>query len=121
MLAGDQPTAEDVVQEAFLGLYRGWYRVRDQATESRSALRGRAARRNALLLRVVRHELPVCSAEAAAIDGEDRHALMAAIARLTRPQREVLALKYYLGLGEQKIAALLRSAGAPCHQPRRAR
>ena len=29
MLVGDQTTAEDVVQEAFLGLYRGWDRLRD--------------------------------------------------------------------------------------------
>jgi len=28
MLAGDQQTAEDVVQEAFLGLYRNWGQVR---------------------------------------------------------------------------------------------
>jgi DNA-directed RNA polymerase specialized sigma24 family protein len=29
MLVGDQSTAEDVVQDAFLGLYRGWHRIRD--------------------------------------------------------------------------------------------
>jgi hypothetical protein len=29
MLVGDQSTAEDVVQDAFLGLYRAWARVRD--------------------------------------------------------------------------------------------
>jgi len=29
MLVGDQSTAEDVVQDAFLGLYRAWDRVRD--------------------------------------------------------------------------------------------
>jgi hypothetical protein len=29
MLAGDQATAEDVVQDAFLGLYWAWDRVRD--------------------------------------------------------------------------------------------
>ena len=29
MLVGDQATAEDVVQEAVLGRYRGWDRVRD--------------------------------------------------------------------------------------------
>jgi len=29
MLVGDQATAEDLVQEAFLGLYRAWDRVRD--------------------------------------------------------------------------------------------
>jgi RNA polymerase sigma-70 factor (sigma-E family) len=118
MLVGDQPTAEDVVQEAFLSLYRGWHRVRDQATVlaylrtsvvngARSALRGRG-RRNALLLRVAQHDPPVWSAEAAVIDGEDRRALMTAVAGLPQRQREVLALKYYLGLGEHEIAALLR-------------
>jgi len=29
VLVGDQATAEDVVQEAFLGLYRAWDQVRD--------------------------------------------------------------------------------------------
>jgi RNA polymerase sigma-70 factor (sigma-E family) len=117
MLVGDQPTAEDIVQEAFLNLYRGWHRVRGNTVlgylrtavvnGSRSALRSRG-RRHALLLRAARQDPPVWSAEAAAIDSEDRRALMAAIARLTERQREVLALKYYLGLGEQEIAALLR-------------
>src|SRR5580698_10048806 len=32
MLVGDQTTAEDVVQEAFIGLYRGWHRIKDPAT-----------------------------------------------------------------------------------------
>lgn len=118
MLVGDQPTAEDVVQEAFLSLYRGWHRVRDQAAVlpylrtsvvngARSALRGRG-RRNALLLRAAQHDPPVWSAEAAAIDGEDRRALMTAVAGLPQRQREVLALKYYVGLAEHEIAALLR-------------
>jgi RNA polymerase sigma-70 factor (sigma-E family) len=118
MFVGDQPTAEDVVQEAFLGLYRGWHRVRDQGmvvaylrtaviNGARSALRSRG-RRNALLIKAAKHDPPVWSAEAAAIDGEDRRALMAAVAGLTQRQREVLTLKYYLDLGENEIAALLR-------------
>lgn len=117
MLVGDQPTAEDVVQEAFVNLYRGWRRVRENAVlgylrttvvnGARSALRSRG-RRNALLIKAARHDPPVWSAEAAAIDGEDRRALMAAVATLTQRQREVLAFKYYLGLGENEIAALLR-------------
>jgi RNA polymerase sigma factor (sigma-70 family) len=74
---------------------------------ARSALRGRG-RRSALLLRVAQHDPPVWSAEAAVIDGEDRRALMTAVAGLPQRQREVLALKYYLGLGEHEIAALLR-------------
>ena len=115
MLVGDQATAEDVVQEAFLGLYRAWDRVRDPdavlgylrtavVNGARSVHRGRGRAR---LLRVP-HDPPVWSAEAAAMDGEDRRAVLAAIARLPRRQREVLALKYYLDLSERDVAAILR-------------
>jgi RNA polymerase sigma-70 factor (sigma-E family) len=115
MLVGDQATAEDVVQEAFFGLYRAWDRVRDPdvvlgylrtavVNGARSVHRSRGRAR---LLRVP-HDPPVWSAEAAAMDGEDRRALLAAIARLPRRQREVLALKYYLDLSERDVAAILR-------------
>jgi RNA polymerase sigma-70 factor (sigma-E family) len=115
MLVGDQATAEDVVQEAFLGLYRAWDRVRDPdavlgylrtavVNGARSVHRSRARAR---LLRVP-DDPPVWSAEAAAIDGEDRRAVLAAIAKLPQRQREVLALKYYLDLGEHEVAAVLR-------------
>lgn len=114
MLVGDQTTAEDVVQEAFLGLYRGWDRLRDPdavlgylrtavVNGARSVHRSRGRAR---LLRVL-HDPPVWSAEAAAMDGEDRRAVLAAIARLPQRQREVLALKYYLDLSEQEVAAIL--------------
>jgi RNA polymerase sigma-70 factor (sigma-E family) len=115
MLVGDQATAEDVVQEAFLGLYRAWDRVRDPdavlgylrtavVNGARSVHRSRGRAR---LLRVP-HDPPVWSAEAAAMDGEDRRAVLAAIATLPRRQREVLALKYYLDLSERDVAAILR-------------
>ena len=115
LMVGDQPTAEDVVQDAFLGLFRGWRRVRDPAKAlgylrvsvvngCRSVLRSRDRAR---LLRV-QHDPPVWSAEAAAIDSQDRRDVLAAVARLPRRQREVLALRYYLELGEQEIAAALR-------------
>jgi RNA polymerase sigma-70 factor (sigma-E family) len=115
MLVGDQTTAEDVVQEAFLGLYRAWDRVRDpdavlgylrtavvNGARSVHRSRGRAQR-----LRVP-HDPPVWSAEAAAMDGEDRRAVLAAVAKLPQRQREVLALKYYLDLSEDDVAAMLR-------------
>lgn len=117
MLTGDQSTAEDVVQEAFLGLYRGWDRIADPGNPlpylrtavlnaARSALRSR--RRNwARVLRSATHDPPVWSAEAAAMEHADRRAVLAAVARLPRRQREVLALRYYLDLNEQEIAALL--------------
>ena len=123
LLVGDQPTAEDVVQEAFIGLYRGWHRVQDPGNVlaylrssvlngCRSALRSRG-RRLALQQRAAWHDPPVWSAEAAVIDGEDRRAVLAAVACLPRRQREVLALKFYLGLDEQEVATVLRiSRGA---------
>ena len=115
VLVGDQATAEDVVQEAFLGLYRAWDRVRDPdavlgylrtavVNGARSVHRSRGRAR---LLRVP-YDPPVWSAEAAAMDGEDRRAVLAAIARLPQRQREVLALKYYLDLSEHEVAAILR-------------
>ena len=115
MLTGDRVTAEDVVQEAFIGLYRRWDQIRDQASVlaylrtavvngARSAHR---SRRRANLLRLPA-EPPAWSAEAAALDSEDRRAVHAAVSRLPRRQREVLALKYYLDLAEHEIAAILR-------------
>jgi len=114
LLVGDQTTAEDVVQEAFLGLYQGWHRVRDpgkvlgylRTTVLNGCRSVQRSRRRARLLRVT-YEPPVWSAEAAAIDSEERRAVLAAVARLSLRQREVLALKYYLDLGEQEIARLL--------------
>ncbi|HEX6521829.1 MAG TPA: SigE family RNA polymerase sigma factor [Streptosporangiaceae bacterium] len=115
MLTGDQVTAEDVVQEAFIGLYRRWHQIRDHASVlpylrtavvngARSAHR---SRKRAGLLRLPA-EPPAWSAEAAALDGEDRRALHAAVSRLPRRQREVLALKYYLDLAEHEVAAILQ-------------
>jgi RNA polymerase sigma-70 factor (sigma-E family) len=114
MLLGDQPSAEDVVQDAFIGLYKAVPRLRDQGKAlpylytavmngARSALR---ARKRAALRRVT-HEPPMWSAESAAIEGEDRRTVLTAVARLPRRSREVLALRYYLDLPDQEIAAIL--------------
>jgi RNA polymerase sigma factor (sigma-70 family) len=115
LLVGDRATAEDVVQDAFLGLHRAWHRLHDPGNGAgylpvavvngcRSALR----RRNRARLLRVQHDPPVWSAEAAAMDSEDRRAVLAAVARLPRRQRGVLALRYYLGLGDREIADSLR-------------
>lgn len=53
------------------------------------------------------YDPPVWSAEAAAIDAEDRREVLAQVARLPRRQREVLVLRYYLGLADQEIADTL--------------
>ncbi len=114
LLLGDQPSAEDVVQEVFLRLSWSLPRIRDPGKAvpylrtsvingCRSVLR---ARRRAAL-RGVEHQPPVWSAESAALDREDRRAVLAAVARLPRRAREVLALRYYLDLPDQEIAAIL--------------
>jgi RNA polymerase sigma-70 factor (sigma-E family) len=114
LLLGDQTSAEDVVQDAFFGLYRSLSGLRDQAKAlsylrtsvvngSRSVLR---ARKRAALRRV-QHEPPVWSAESAAMVGEDHKALLAAVATLPPRAREVLALRYYLDLADPEIAAAL--------------
>ena len=114
LLVGDQPSAEDVVQDAFIGLYRALPRIRDQAKAlpylrtsvingARSVLRGRKR----AALRRIPHEPPVWSAESAAMAGEDRRAVLTAVARLPRRAREVLALRYYLDLPDHEIAAAL--------------
>ena len=114
LLLGDQPSAEDVVQDAFFGLYRSLPKLRDRSKAlpylrasvingSRSVLRTRKR----AVLRGVQHEPPVWSAESAVMVGEDRKALLAAVARLPRRAREVLALRYYLDLPDHEIAAAL--------------
>jgi RNA polymerase sigma factor (sigma-70 family) len=55
----------------------------------------------------VPYEPPAWSAEAAALAGEDRQEVLAAVARLPRRQREVLVLRYYGGLADLEIAAAL--------------
>jgi RNA polymerase sigma-70 factor (sigma-E family) len=115
LLLRDQQSAEDAVQDAFLGLYQALPRLSDHdqilpylrtavINRSRSVLRARQR----ALLRKVQHEPPVSSAESAAMAGEDRRAVMAAVARLPRRAREVLVLRYYLDLTDQEIAATLR-------------
>jgi RNA polymerase sigma-70 factor (sigma-E family) len=115
LLVGDLATAEDIVQEAFCGLYGGWWRLRDTAKAGayvraavlngccRSVLRDRSRARRLL----PPHDPPVWSPEAAAIAGEERREALEAVASLPRRAREVLVLRYYLGLADQEIAAAL--------------
>jgi RNA polymerase sigma factor (sigma-70 family) len=121
MLVGDQATAEDVVQDSFLGLYRGWSRLRDPEralgylrTSVINGCRSVRRSRRAGWLRGEppgereRLQPPVWSAEAAALAGESQREVLAVVARLPRRQREVLALRYYAGLSDSEIASVLR-------------
>ena len=110
VLLGDRPAAEDVVQEAFLGLHKRWNHLRDTARAPgylrasvlngcRMVLRSRTRRAGRIA-----GELPWESAEATALVGEVHRHLLLAIRALPPRQREALVLRYYLDLSEEETA-----------------
>jgi RNA polymerase sigma-70 factor (sigma-E family) len=109
IILGDRQAAEDVVQEAFCGLFRAWNRLPDHSRVQGylrvSVVNGcRSAMRRA---RHVPRALAVPdapSAEADALVGEEQRAAVAALRRLPPRQREALVLRYYADLPEQETA-----------------
>jgi RNA polymerase sigma-70 factor (sigma-E family) len=111
MLVGDKPTAEDVVQDAFIGLYRAWSRLstHDQVVAYLRASVVNGCRsvhraRQRALARPIQHVAPVWSAESAAMAQEDSRLILQAVSLLPARAREVLALRYYLDMSDAEIA-----------------
>jgi RNA polymerase sigma-70 factor (sigma-E family) len=113
VMLDDLPSAEDVVQEAFCGLYRRWDRLKDADSAMfyvrasvlngcRSVLRRRAVRR-----RFSADQPPAVSAEAVVLSGEEREEVIRAVARLPHRQREALVLRFYLDLPDEQIARVM--------------
>jgi RNA polymerase sigma-70 factor (sigma-E family) len=111
LMTGDQPTAEDVVQDAFLGLYRRWQALHD-ADKAIGYLRSSVLNgcRSVHRVRFRRQGItldppdPVGSAEAEALLGEAHREVLAALRRLPPRQREAVVLRYYLDMTEQQAA-----------------
>jgi RNA polymerase sigma-70 factor (sigma-E family) len=110
VMLGDRAAAEDVVQEAFLGLYRHWAGLNDPGNALayvRSAVLNRC--RNVLRERGrPRHHEPAApageSAEAAVLVGEEHQQVLAAVRALPDRQREALVLRFYLDMSEEQAA-----------------
>ncbi|MGH3290628.1 MAG: SigE family RNA polymerase sigma factor [Trebonia sp.] len=111
LMTGDQPTAEDVVQDAFLGLYRRWSTLHDAdkaigylrssvLNGCRSVHRVRYRRQGITLDPPV----PVDSPEAEALLGEAHREVLVALRRLPSRQREAVVLRYYLDMTEDQVA-----------------
>jgi RNA polymerase sigma-70 factor (sigma-E family) len=116
VMTGDLATAEDVVQDAFERLHRGWRGLRQPSSGlayvRSSVLNGcRSVHRRATVARKhARHlaEPPGAPGPDAASAAEDRGEMAAALRLLPRRQREVLVLRYYLDLDVAEIAGTLR-------------
>ena len=118
LLVGDQQTAEDLVQEAFAGLYQRWRLLRDHNAavtylnravvnggrdQLRHRVRGRAA-----FGRMTPMSEELASAEHAAVEHDEADRLWRALAALPMRQRQVLVLRYYLNQTEAEIATTLQ-------------
>jgi len=111
LMTGDQPTAEDVVQDAFLSLYRRYGSLDDTDNAlgylrtsvlngCRSVHRVRFRRQGIILDAPAEGE----SAEDIAILGEANREVLVAIRRLPVRRREAVVLRYYLDMTEDQAA-----------------
>lgn len=118
LFVDDRESAEEVVQDAFLTLYRRWRLLRDPSAAvaylnkcvvngGRERLR-RGRRYDALVPRVATPlSPPLPSAEQTALVHDQSDHLWREIRTLPRRQREVLILRYYLDQSEAEIADTL--------------
>jgi RNA polymerase sigma-70 factor (sigma-E family) len=113
IMLGNPAVAEDVVQDAFCGLYRRWSQLSDQSRAlgyvRSSVLNGcrSALRLHPTVELQEAHQPPAGSAETALLTAEERGEVLRALRRLPDRQREVLTLRFYLDLPDDQIAAAM--------------
>jgi RNA polymerase sigma-70 factor (sigma-E family) len=118
IMLGDQGCAEDVVQDAFFGLYRRWDNLADTSSAlayvrssvlngCRTVLR-RRSHGAGLAAPSAAEGPPLESAEAWVLLGEEHREVLAAIRRLPDRQREALVLRYYLEMTEDQAARAMK-------------
>jgi RNA polymerase sigma-70 factor (sigma-E family) len=113
-LVGDISTAEELVQDSFVGVYTSWRRLRD-CNHALFYLRRSVVNRSHSVLRhraVVRKSEPKLASDAPAAEQEviirlDQNAVVSALRALPIRQREVLVLRYYAGLSQSQTASAM--------------
>jgi RNA polymerase sigma-70 factor (sigma-E family) len=111
LLLDDLPACEDVVQEAYVRVYRSWDRI-DDYDKALAYLRQTVVNlaRSTLRRRLVaaRHvPRPGSPAPDPAYAAVERDALVRALRSLPRRQREALTLRYFADLTEAQTAAAM--------------
>jgi RNA polymerase sigma-70 factor (sigma-E family) len=118
LLVDDVGTCEELVQDAFVAVFRRPDRVRDSAklpaylrsavlNGARSHLRKRQVRRRFAVIEGGRAPERAAAAEAGALARDDQRAVLEAMRELPDRQRDVLALRYWGELSESEIADVL--------------
>jgi RNA polymerase sigma-70 factor (sigma-E family) len=113
VMLGDKASAEDVVQEAFCGLYRNWAKLIDQAAAlpylRASVLNGcrSAIRRRRIRASKAMYEPAAASAESVVLTGEEHRSVLLALRKLPARQREVLILRFYTHASDEEIAQVM--------------
>ena len=117
LLVGDRGLAEDLVQEAYTAAYVAWPRLREGSPEAyvrRCVMNGRTSwwRRPSSGERPVDVDdyRRIRAPGDATADVDQRLLALSALQRLTRRERTVITLRYYVGLSEAEIAAELSIA-----------
>ena len=114
LLVRDVPTAEEVVQDAFVSMHDAWQRLKD--AENALAYvrqvvvnRSRSVLRHQMVIERYLEKAPpdMPSAEHGALVSLERAAVVAALRSLTARQREAIVLRYYADLSEAEIAAVM--------------
>jgi RNA polymerase sigma-70 factor (sigma-E family) len=109
VMLGDKAAAEDVVQEAFCGLYRRWLHLADPGKAlpylRASVLNGCRS----LQRRTIREaQAPVWSSRESAdptLTSDERRMLIDAMRQLPDRQREALVFRFYLDMSDEQIAS----------------
>ena len=110
IMLGERQAAEDVVQDAFLGVFRRWDALSDPERAlayvrssvfngCRTVLRKRARSRQFVLV-----DPETESADARLLLGEEHREVLAALRRLPDRQREAVALRYCLDMPVNAVA-----------------
>jgi RNA polymerase sigma-70 factor (sigma-E family) len=116
LLLRDSAVAEEVVQDAFVGMHQNWRRIRDTDKAlgylRQSVVNGARStlRRRAVAVKHMAREAPpgvAASAEHSVLASAERAEMMRALSALPLRQREALVLRYYVDLSEAEIAAAM--------------